>query len=981
MSIMMVQHNAEAMFANRELKVTTGLKAKSSERLASGYRINRAADDAAGLSISEKLRWQVRGLDKASTNIQDGISFLQTGEGALNEVHDMLNRIKELSIQASNDTNTDTDRNAINEEVQQIKKEMNRIFNDTEFNTIKIFRAPYIPDIENTPDDYKMFNLGNSSTVGGLMINNRRYTWDELGVDNSENDWEKKFTDDNGELIWLKLDKGADYSSMRRVYEMDADSTGIKINNLYAGKWDDTIEQDGDEYKFSWHGMDFTITAGEGDERDDVIAHIKKETTSSITWNAVPAGLSGSSAVSSTADTMTFNVTNTNKNNIEQKSYKIEADEQGVWVSEYNGANGTTTAGNKVKWSEFDDANGDYEMRDWGTSNDASHPVANDGNNGSNPVTLDDSAKYHFTDTKAWDGITSNKMEFDFRYLKDEVSLAEAINGVKQNITGAAVNAPIKSVTSGNNKVDPTGYSNINFHFQRDQLLRDFGTGGSDAPMSLTVERTRVFDGYVYDYEKRNQLSEAYVKNTEAVTTTVTETYGSATRKYYLGDDEITAESDAALYAALQAGTVNGIATHNAGDEVAPNSVTTTYTDTYLANTGQSPATVADTSNDVAGTQRTEIGTIDYVVNEETGETVTYKVIDTYDTNINTTVHTVNTFDGKNYYKDGTSYIESAETDLYVEDSDTSNEVRDMNGMRYKAETGNGQRYVKTGEGYAQNKRYELCHYEYAGKNSSGTTVVTGKSNQFIDTSSNIVDSELDAGNWTTGLSAENKTYTKEITNANGSKTGYTTNLAQRTTTLSGKNVDNFTSTITLNYNDTADTSGTGNASVGLTITPNGNATRTYTKAAQTAGSASETNLKVKIDPPEKTLNIQAGALGLQGIEIKWTALSNSIIGMGGVKTTSYGTSQAALSATDDAIDMISTVRSGFGAQQNRLEHAYAIDRIIQENTDTAESRIRDTDMARETVIYSKYRLLEQVGQTLLAQANQNKMGILNLLQ
>ena len=238
MSIMMVQHNAEAMFGNRELKVTTGLKAKSSERLASGYRINRAADDAAGLSISEKLRWQVRGLDKASTNIQDGISFLQTGEGALNEVHDMLNRIKELSIQAANDTNTDIDRAAINEEVQQIKKEMNRIFNDTEFNTIKIFRAPYIPDIENTPDDYKMFNLGNSSTVGGLMINNRRYTWDELGVDNSENDWEKKFTDDNGELIWLKLDKGADYSSMRRVYEMDADSTGIKINNLYAGKWD-----------------------------------------------------------------------------------------------------------------------------------------------------------------------------------------------------------------------------------------------------------------------------------------------------------------------------------------------------------------------------------------------------------------------------------------------------------------------------------------------------------------------------------------------------------------------------------------------------------------------------------------------------------------------------------------------------------------------------------------------------------------------
>jgi flagellin-like hook-associated protein FlgL len=243
------------------------------------------------------------------------------------------------------------------------------------------------------------------------------------------------------------------------------------------------------------------------------------------------------------------------------------------------------------------------------------------------------------------------------------------------------------------------------------------------------------------------------------------------------------------------------------------------------------------------------------------------------------------------------------------------------------------------------------------------------------------VDSIIDAGNWTTALESENVEDIIELTAKDGSKQHYDTNLRNRLTSLSGKNRDGQTTTILLNYNDKTDTSGTGNASVNLTIKPDGNATRTYTKPTQTKGAVSEMNLKVKINPPEKILNIQAGALGLQGIEIKWSALSNSIIGMGGVRTTSYGTAQAAMTATDEAIDMISKVRSGFGAQQNRLEHAYAIDRIIQENTDTAESRIRDTDMARETVIYSKYRLLEQVGQTLLAQANQNKMGILNLLQ
>nr|MCR5195993.1 flagellin [Pseudobutyrivibrio sp.] len=131
---MVVQHNMQAANASRVLNITANQQTKSTEKLSSGYRINRAADDAAGLSISEKMRRQIRGLDRASTNAQDGISAVQTAEGALNEVHSMLQRANELAVQAANGTNATKDISAINEEVKQLKAEIARVGNTTDFN-------------------------------------------------------------------------------------------------------------------------------------------------------------------------------------------------------------------------------------------------------------------------------------------------------------------------------------------------------------------------------------------------------------------------------------------------------------------------------------------------------------------------------------------------------------------------------------------------------------------------------------------------------------------------------------------------------------------------------------------------------------------------------------------------------------------------------------------------------------------------------
>ncbi|QDH20850.1 flagellin [Saccharibacillus brassicae] len=135
---MIINHNISAMNTHRQLSANSANTAKSIEKLSSGLRINRAGDDAAGLAISEKMRGQIRGLDMASKNAQDGISLIQTAEGALNETHSILQRVRELSVQSSNDTNTNDDRAELQKEVAELTKEVQRISTDTEFNTKKL---------------------------------------------------------------------------------------------------------------------------------------------------------------------------------------------------------------------------------------------------------------------------------------------------------------------------------------------------------------------------------------------------------------------------------------------------------------------------------------------------------------------------------------------------------------------------------------------------------------------------------------------------------------------------------------------------------------------------------------------------------------------------------------------------------------------------------------------------------------------------
>ena len=169
---MVVQHNLTAMNSNRMLGVTTSTQAKSTEKLSSGYKINRAADDAAGLSISEKMRKQIRGLTQASSNAQDGISAVQTAEGALNEVQDMLQRMNELAVKAANGTNSEDDRNYIQDEVNQLIKEIDRVSTTTKFNETYLLKGDDTVKFTATPTDGLTATLtnGNETTQAKIEI-------------------------------------------------------------------------------------------------------------------------------------------------------------------------------------------------------------------------------------------------------------------------------------------------------------------------------------------------------------------------------------------------------------------------------------------------------------------------------------------------------------------------------------------------------------------------------------------------------------------------------------------------------------------------------------------------------------------------------------------------------------------------------------------------------------------------------------------
>ncbi|EQB96915.1 flagellin [Geobacillus thermoleovorans] len=200
---MRINHNIAALNTYRQLTIGQGAAAKNMEKLSSGLRINRAGDDAAGLAISEKMRGQIRGLEMASKNAQDAISLIQTAEGALNETHSILQRMRELAVQAANDSNTDTDRAELQKEIDQLIEEIDRIGNTTEFNTKKLLNGD-LKGVTRQAASVTFVNQGDSAVFTAVAATTAS-TWGTAG---SEKD----------ETIYVKI---ASYDSASDTYTLE----------------------------------------------------------------------------------------------------------------------------------------------------------------------------------------------------------------------------------------------------------------------------------------------------------------------------------------------------------------------------------------------------------------------------------------------------------------------------------------------------------------------------------------------------------------------------------------------------------------------------------------------------------------------------------------------------------------------------------------------------------------------------------------
>lgn len=230
---MVVQHNLQAMNANRMLNVTTNAQSKSTEKLSSGYRINRAADDAAGLSISEKMRKQIRGLSQASTNAQDGISAVQTAEGALTEVHSMLQRMNELATQSANGTNSATDRQAIQDEIDQLQSEIDRVSETTKFNETYLLKGD-----ASQVGEANFYNSGYNVENDTLYAEGSDEALDATTLKEALAAGKKIYTAAYGDGTQQTADKiavkGKDYAYVTKLY--DEDGNEVSADDVANGK-------------------------------------------------------------------------------------------------------------------------------------------------------------------------------------------------------------------------------------------------------------------------------------------------------------------------------------------------------------------------------------------------------------------------------------------------------------------------------------------------------------------------------------------------------------------------------------------------------------------------------------------------------------------------------------------------------------------------------------------------------------------------
>lgn len=887
-----VAHNLAAMNAQRQFNITEKKKAKTTEKLASGYKINRAADDAAGLSISEKMRNQIRNLHQSMNNIEDGIYFCQTGEGALNECHSILNRLEELAVKAANDVNAPEDRKSIEDETKQLQEELRVTLRRTEFNGRKYFSEPYMPEMVGDADDIHLYNTS-TGQYGGIMIDNVRYSWSELGaciapdpvtgvapssIFEADGITYKGTTIEfwcpssgslpgtpvNGsEKVVFELPRGQQAPVLNRKYSWEAKSDGIYMNSRVGSptvKWEDlnpaidhtsTDDIPAGEYSFLYRDTTIYFEVPKNAKLTDVIDGMNDSNMlTTIDWRSEFDGTEEETGIRVIDYTKMAYITDDNKFYIDGKQDPAIDIYTDSLITD-GSALATDQSGIRIKYGSVGrlrpNDSGELDStvlnatQQWTNTYDmhtGQYPIAdfNRGVNGNSYTgpTLDEDAFYAYIDP--------NKLNFAFAFeLSDEVGEEIVKSGIETEIK-TAITAPVDmeyNLGSSTYTHISNTYADMSYNLQRD-THKTFNNLNVAFSTNLEAPVRNAAGDYIFQYN-------VYDSNNGL----------GATNPTILSSAAYTVSRNTLLDACE-----NGTTIH-----FAFNSGENSYGESFSAGFDVS----FDKFNTTSGYNRV----------------LTYAAAardSMYNTQYNSALATA-----RSYYNQHPEMIRYADGSVSQVDFDSS---------VYKSTTEQQRIDYATSAAQAEYERVYNIRYGQ----------------------------ELDA------------------------------------------------------YADLCFDSDLGAVSFGIKQTENPYQTY-YLKENSQGNVAIQTDFNVVMNPTDRGLYIQSGANAGEDTYLSWDSLNLNVLHLGSANVSSREKASQFIQHVQEASKIISANRSRIGAQQNRLERTYDANANYSENLQYAESNIRDADMAKEAMDLGKHSILEQAGQAMMAQANQQNQGILQLIQ
>ncbi|MGN0507422.1 MAG: flagellin [Lachnospiraceae bacterium] len=1007
---MITSYHILSMYANRQLAINMKQNKKTIERLSSGYRINRSADDAANLAISEKMRAQIRGLGQGVKNVQDGISFCNVAEGALQEVHSILGRIKELSVQAASDTYVKEDREAIEDEFVQMKKEINRISKTTEFNGKRIFDDGSFK-IEFSDDicAIKIFNANHGSpdspdTYGGIIVGDDvRVAWNAIDpkmVITDPKTGETVFRagdyryEINGYGLTIHCEYGSSPPEIKVEFEVSAGGRGISIAGASVD-WEDVVNEEGESilehlgeggyYHFKHNGGEGGFYVEEGAMLGDIIRGLNQynETVRKRYYNvyngyyttqAVDV-IDAGSRVQVTQDIYDNFIKANQSSNV---GIQLKADKTAVWTVDENG---NEFAGSRKTWAELG-------LEHWDSTNDVS-----------------DTKKYGYRYRSA-DGKVD--VEFEF-FLLDETSKESVIEGINdmnfKKGAGIASNQTLLDVAAGGNLISGELKSVYN-----PWTLEEEGEFGRNFDA-----KTDTIASSVMTYDKDNdKLQLIFDSGTKQIS------YESVqlTSKAEL-ESEVKGLPTQYLIARAVQGLMDGTGTlrnTTLEDVVGSGNITTTG---YMS---EQYTVGADTVK----TGRLGNGTYAAASIDFSGLGTAYQLYDLLGTGFDSTCITCD-----NHYSVMFTYGNAENTTRsgygYSLRQDKDNNYTLMVDLKSMLEQGigNGAEFskalVEIMDGNGTGAEFDFHYTQYAADNSGKLYVCDNRpelagSSQV--SSGSFYVQPYQSGQMTIDAALRNTTDNRSMSMQYSYDVfkKLSVDAVEESDDANGKFVKNASGAWE-RYDASKYYDAAGNLLPGMAapkrynIRVNNNndtldwekiyddimqeiagKSEVYVEATNFAylGCAADENpneayastFLFRIEEDEDAgMWIQSGANRYQGILMAWDGFSSHYLGLSGLHMTDREEAGTLIRRADHAIRKISGIRSAFGAYANRLEHMYDMNRNYAENLQSAESLLRDAKMAEEMMTYARNNILTQAAQAMLVQTKQNAEGVLKLLQ